>query len=407
MPKKSSSASRHILCSGASLIATLAAITPVELRANAARPPLRASIAEGLPPASTATTTAMVRVMGGYTTNAGPTLDEVQSPVVDSTVEITHLRRGSDSELELGLALRDQEFTRKNEARNLDYKITGSYTWKPEAGMRASTTALLLKSTEVDEKVSQSGIEQTLLWERGKLTPFLKSSIHYLDYSDISSFLLEFGNQDDRDRVSAASQFGLRYTLSDGISATAGFGVDTKRYATARDDFGLRRDNFSLYPIVGLAYSNDDITAEILYSPIYRHYEDPYFGSVYAHTLTALADWRALPYLRFTGAARLGLDETDFLDALGVEELTLLGGVTLTGSDLSSIGLEAVYTRKDFLGLARIDNKIEFTLRGQQPISKTVAFTGEIKYLDFKSTFADTKTDMMQVLFGFSYKPEI
>jgi hypothetical protein len=116
------------------------------------------------------------------------------------------------------------------------------------------------------------------------VSTFLTSSIAYLDYSDIAAGLLEFGNQDDRDRMSITQEAGVSYKISDDFSLKAGLGSDWKIYTEKSDDFGLNRNSRSLFAFAAADLVDKNSSLSLRYSPVYRSFSDPYFGSLIAHT---------------------------------------------------------------------------------------------------------------------------
>ncbi len=80
-----------------------------------------------------------------------------------------------------------------------------------------------------------------------------------------------------------------------------------------------------------------------------------------------------------------------------------VGGV-MTTSGGTSAGLEVAYTLSDFVGFDRLDRKLEATLKAKTPMSERFFLTGEAKYLDFNTNFADARTDMLMGMIGVAYE---
>jgi hypothetical protein len=76
--------------------------------------------------------------------------------------------------------------------------------------------------------------------------------------------------------------------------------------------------------------------------------------------------------------------------------------VTTAGGTVA--GAEITYTFRDFLGFDRIDHKLEAALKTKTPMGERFFLTTEAKYLDFKTNFADARTDMLMGMVGVAYE---
>jgi len=162
----------------ATLLFGSAALTCIPTAALSGEPGVAPSLKQTITESPSQATTVSVTTLGGYTTNSGPTLDEISGPVTDLRFDMTHLRRGVDTELLLGAEVKDREFPSQSEARNLEYRVTGTFAYEPGKDRRLVTKAVAEKSIEVDEELTKFGVEQTVELPRSSLTPFIKSSIY-------------------------------------------------------------------------------------------------------------------------------------------------------------------------------------------------------------------------------------
>jgi hypothetical protein len=361
---------------------------------------LRASPGTG----PTSHTVAAIVVGAGYTSNAGPALDKTASPVLRTSADVAHKSRAGDGEFALTAAMADREFLNRSELSNYDYKIDAKWTGGTGGDGRWTAGFSSEKRVDIDEALVQSGGFLEYEWKRGTLTPFIRLSAYYLDYADFAGDFLEFGNQDDRDRLSATALAGAKYGLTDALSLKFGAGIDLKRYRSRVDDFGIERDSSSAFPFAGLAYQNAGVAIDIFYAPVYRQYREAQFTPLLAHTATARSEIKLNANWKIFAATRLGLEETDFLAAKAIREWVVsLGGVVTTPGG-SSLGAEVVYTLRDFVDFDRIDQKAELVIRGRTPLANGFFLTAEAKYLDFTTSFGSASTDMLLATLGVGYE---
>lgn len=258
------------------------------------------------------TTAISVGFAAGYTTNAGPSLDKRDSGVMRTTAEVQHLIESGGRQLSLKGEFADRQYVDRPDVGDMHYAAAAQYGGTLKSGAQFSASLKTERRIDVDENVHETAMSVGYEWPKTVLTPFVQVMGAYLDYGSIAGDFLESGNQDDRDRVSGTAQAGFRYDLAGKLALRFGAGADIKRYAEARDDFGLMRDSTSVFPFVGLSYADDDNTADLVYAPVFRSYREMAFSPLLAHTVAARGQMQISTALKLFGAARMGLEETDF-----------------------------------------------------------------------------------------------
>ncbi len=360
---------------------------------------LRGTLAEEITSTAVSVGTAV-----GYTSNAGPSLERAASAVTSSTAEIAHAFQRDGNKVSLGAAYSDRRYLDRADVNEQQVKVTAAYAGKTGFGGEVTAAAGAERLLDVEENVVKVGLSLGYEWAPALLTPFVQGSIAHLDYGAIAGEFLEFGNQNDRDRLTGSVQVGLKHAVSSDLTVKAGLGADAKRYDMAVDDFGLRRDNTSVFPFLAASYAKGGASADLLYAPVFRQYREREFAPLVAHTLAARGEMQIAPAWKVFAAARAGLEETDFFFAKTVRESVVsIGGIVTTASGASG-GLEVSYTINDYVGLPRIDHKIEAVVRTKIPLGGNFLLTGEGRYLTFRSTFADVETDMVMGLVGVVYQ---
>jgi hypothetical protein len=340
----------------------------------------------------------------GYTTNAGPSLDKEGSGVTRTTAEMLHVFERDGQQVSLKGAFADRQYIDRPDVSEMQYAVSAGYAGTLKAGALVSATLKSERRVDVDEHVDETALGIGYEWPKAALTPFVQVLGAYLDYGAITGDILEFGNQDDRDRLSGTAQAGLKYDIASKLALRFGAGGDIKRYTLSHDDFGLMRDSTSVFPFAGVSYADGEDTADLVYAPVYRSYRETEFSPLLAHTLTARGQVKVNAMLKLFGAARMGLEETDFFIAKTIQEYVVsAGGVVTTAGGLSA-GLEITYTLSDFMGLDRVDHKLEAVVKTKAPVGDRFYLTGEAKYLDFRSNFADARTDMLMGMIGVAYE---
>jgi hypothetical protein len=378
-------------------IAPVAAKAPVSQEQDT--PALRGTLAEAK------TTTAIgIGFAAGYTSNAGPSLDKRDSGVLRTTAELLHVIDRDGQQLSLKGELSDRQYIDRADVSESQYGVLATYGAALKSGAQVSASLKTERRIDVDESVHETAMSVGYEWPKAVFAPFVQVMGAYLDYDSIAGDFLEFGNQDDRDRISGTAQAGFKYELADKLVLRFGAGTDIKRYTESHDDFGLMRDSTSVFPFAGLSYADGADTADLVYAPVYRVYREQEFSPLLAHTVAARAQHEVSSAIKLFGAARVGLEETDFFTAKTIQEYALSVGGIMTLASGTVAGVEVAYTVSDFLGFDRIDHKLEATLKTKTPMSKHFYLTTEAKYLDFKTNFADARTDMAMGMIGVAYE---
>lgn len=361
--------------------------------------PLRGTLTE-----DKSTTAVSVGFAAGYTTNAGPSLDKRDSGVTRTTAELMHVIERDGQQLSLRGEFSDRQYIDRPDVSEMQYAVVAQYGGTLKSGAQISASLKTERRIDVDESVHETAVSLGYEWPKAVLTPFVQVMGAYLDYSSIAGDFLEFGNQDDRDRFSGTAQAGFKYELVDKLALRFGAGADIKRYAESHDDFGLMRDSTSVFPFIGLSYADGDDTADVIYAPVYRSYREQDFSPLFAHTVAARAQHKVTSALKLFGTARAGLEETDFFTAKTIQEYAVsLGGVVTTAGGTTA-DAEITYTLRDFLGFDRVDHKLEAAFKTKTPMSERFFLTAEAKYLDFKTNFAEARTDMLMGMVGIAYE---
>lgn len=360
---------------------------------------LRGTLAE-----DKSTTAISVGFAAGFTTNAGPSLDKRDSGVTRTTAEMLHVLERDGQQVSLKGEFADRQYIDRPDVSEMQYTVSAAYGGTLKTGAQASASLKTERRVDVDESVHETAMSVGYEWPKAALTPFVQVMGAYLDYGAIAGDFLEFGNQDDRDRFSGTAQAGLKYDIASKLVLRFGAGADIKRYTLSHDDFGLMRDSASVFPFVGLSYADGDNTADLVYAPVYRTYRESEFSPLLAHTVAARAQMKVNSTLKLFGGLRMGLEETDFFIAKTIQEYAVSVGGVVTTAGGTSAGVEVTYTLSDFLGFDRVDHKLEATLKAKTPVSERFFLTGEAKYLDFKSNFADARTDMLMGMIGVAYE---
>lgn len=350
------------------------------------------------------TTVVSVGFAAGTTTNAGPSLDKRDSGVTRTTAEVQHAIERDGQQLSLKGEFSDRRYIDRPDVSEMQYAVAVQYGGALTSGAQISASLKTERRIDVDESVHETAVSVGYEWPKAMLTPFVQIMGAYLDYGAIAGDFLEFGNQDDRDRFSGTAQAGFKYELADKLALRFGAGADIKRYAESHDDFGMMRDSTSVFPFVGLSYADSDDTADLVYAPVYRSYREEAFSPLFAHTVAARGQHKVSPVLKLFGTGRVGLEETDFFTAKTIQEYAVsLGGVVTTAGGTTA-GAEITYTLRDFLGFDRVDRKLEAAFKTKTPMSERFFLTTEAKYVDFKTNFADARTDMLMGMVGVAYE---
>jgi hypothetical protein len=350
------------------------------------------------------TTAIGIGFAAGYTTNAGPSLDKRDSGVMRTTAELLHVIERGGQQLSLKGEYSDRQYIDRADVSESQYALTAQYGKVLKSGAQISASLKSERRIDVDESVHETAMSVGHEWPKAVFTPFVQAMGAYLNYDSIAGDFLEFGNQDDRDRLSGTAQAGFKYELADKLALRFGAGADIKRYAESHDDFGLMRDSTSVFPFIGLSYADEDDTADLVYAPVYRVYREREFSPLLAHTVAARAQHKLNSALNLFGTARVGLEETDFFTAKTIQEYALSVGGVVTTAGGTLAGAEVTYTFRDFLGFDRVDHKLEAALKTKTPMGERFFLTTEAKYLDFKTNFADARTDMLMGMVGVAYE---
>lgn len=326
-----------------------------------------------------------------YSSNAGPTLGHEGSPAIDALFGFTHASRRGDLEIVASGNLFTRRFLDAPDASKTNFAFEASLA-RSYQDRRVSLAASSIRSSEIDEDVWETGGRLEHAWTQAAWSPFVSLSSYYLRYEDISSDLLEFEHQGDRDRFSHGLELGVTRDFGNGLRLRAGFGVDGKTYLRDRDDFGLYRNNASAYPFAALSYSSESVDLTAAYSPVWRTFEEPQFGNLFAHVYALQGEFRPRSGLRLFGGISSGLQETDFLLSRAIEARVIHLGVGIAFADKSGVTLQTILTRERHRGLPRVDDKLEIKLNGRTRLTERLFLTMDLSYLDFESTLG-VRTD--------------
>ena len=343
----------------------------------------------------------------GMTTNAGPTLLETPSAFVEQSLGYAQILATDFGRVDLAANLQNRRYTSFSEADELTGSASAALTRDWGAAQTVATLSLS-SSRDAEERLTDTSlvIEHTATAVATK--PYARAEVAYLDFADMPGEPGPFQNADDRDRLSARLEIGLRHTLTDEITLEAGAGIDAKRYRASVDDFGMNRDSISLFPLMGLAYANDRVTFRAIYSPFLRLYREPIFEDAWKHGYRVEGEVKLSDTWKAFGAARYGFEETDFLIASSAYERVVLAGLTVTFAGKGTASLAASRSWRDYdglglLGIARADEKTEIQFAAEWPFNETLAVSGKVSYLDFRSSFGALETDALTAVLGLTY----
>jgi hypothetical protein len=368
----------------------------------AATPPLKGRIAGD----ENATSVVVVGTSIGATTNAGPTLLETPSVFLDRAFGYAGFRDTAAGRVDVNVNLSDRHYTAFDDAYEQTVNAAASLT-KDWAGQQTLVSLAFSKGRDVEERLMETSLSIAHTWTEGRIKPVFKAETALLDYGDVPGAFQPFSNQDDRDRISSRAQLGLRMTLTDNVEMEIGSGIDTKRYLDRYDDFGVRRDSISFFPMIGLAYTGERGLLRVLYMPFWRDYREELFRDSWKHGYAVEGEAKVTEQLKAFAAARYGFQETDFLVASSAYETVVLGGLALTvGKGTVSLAASETwrtYDDLDLIEVARADRKFEVALTGEMPLLETVSLNGRIGYLSYYSSFGDIGTDAWTASVGLTY----
>lgn len=342
----------------------------------------------------------------GATTNAGPTLSETSSIFIDRIFGFAAVRTTELGRLDVSVTLSDRLYAAFDEANETSGGLAMNLT-KDWGGQQTLLSFAMSKTRDVEERILETGLALSHAWTSGQAKPYFKGEVALLNYDDVPGAFLPFSNQDDRDRISSRAQIGLRLTLTDHIEMEVGAGVDSKRYLDTYDDFGVRRGNVSLFPVIGLTYTGTAFTLSGLYMPLWRTYEEDLFRSRWKHAFALEGGAQLSSDLKAFGAVRYGFYETDFLVASSAYEAVAVGGLTLSvGKGTLSFAVSETwrtYDDLDLMFIERADRKFEMALSGELPITESTTMNARVSYLDYRSSFDDVSTDAISASLGLTY----
>lgn len=354
-----------------------------------------------------AATSAVVVATGiGGTSNAGPTLFEQPSVFIDRAVGYATSESTSLGQLGASFNYSDRHYTAFDDADEQSIAATASLT-RDWSGQQTLLSFAVSKDRDVEERLTQAVLSITHTWSGGKVKPYVKAETALLDYGDIPDPYQPFHNQDDRDRISSKATLGLRLTLTDHVEMEIGAGIDTKTYLKRYDDYGVRRDSVSLFPLIALAYTGDLGSISALYMPLWRSYREPLFQDAWKHAYALEADMKITDTIKGFASARYGFEETDFLIASAAYEAVAVAGLTVSVGKgtvtLAASQTWRTYDDLDLADLARADEKLEIELYGEMPLIDTISLNARVSYLDYMSSFGDAGTDAITASLGLTY----
>lgn len=365
-------------------------------------PTLKGRISDG----EGATSVAVVSTAVGWTTNAGPTFSETPSTFVDRGMGYATTGATSFGRLDFSMSLGDRHFVSFNEANERSAQASLSLTWDWE-GQQTILAFAASHGSDIEERLTQARLSITHAWTEGRVKPYVQAETAVLNYHDMPGDIFAFANQDDRDRISSRAQIGLRATITEHLAVEVGAGIDSKHYLDGTDDFGVRRDSLSLFPLVGFAYTAERLSLSAVYMPFRRSFDEALFSDTWKHGYAAEAEIKLSDALKAFASARHGFEETDFLIASAAYESVVVAGLMLTG-DRGTLSLAASETRRDYdglglLGLERLDRKREMALSGDVPLFDSVSLNGRVSYMDFQTSLGRVGTDVLTVSLGMTY----
>lgn len=402
----SPAAGRAFLCVLATLLSSCPDALADRIGGSSLPPPtpaLKGRIAEE----TGATSVAVVSTAVGTTTNAGPTFLETPSAFVDRGIGYAQVAQTLFGRVDFNVSVADRRYVAFTDADERSGQASVLLTREGD-GQQTTVAFAASGARDIEERLTQASFAIGHAWTARRVNPYVQADVAVLDYHDMPGELLPFANQDDRDRISSRVQTGLRLTITDHLALEVGAGIDTKHYLERYDDFGVRRDSVSLYPLAGVAYASDAISLRAVYMPFRRMFKESLFDDVWKHGYAAEAEIKVSETLKAFASARHGFEETDFLIASAAYEQVLVAGVLVTG-ERGSISLAASDTRRDYdgldlLGIARLDRKREVALSGEVPLFDAVSLSGRISYMVFHSSLGQTvSTDAFTVSLGLTY----
>ena len=343
----------------------------------------------------------------GATTNAGPTLLEPPSAFVEQSLGYAQILATDFGRVDLAANLQNRRYTSFSEADELTGSASAALT-RDWGTAKTVATLAFSSSRDVEERLTDTSLVIEHAATAGVTKPYARAEAAYLDFADMPGEPGPFQNADDRDRLSARLEIGLRRTLTDEITLEAGAGIDTKRYRASADDFGMNRDSVSVFPLMGLTYAAERATVRAIYSPFLRLYREPIFEDAWKHGYRVEGEVKLSEAWKAFGAARYGFEETDFLIASSAYERVVLAGLTVTFADKGTASLAASRSWRDYdglglLGIARADEKTEVQIAAEWPLNETLAVSGKVSYLDFRSSFGALETDALTAMVGLTY----
>lgn len=365
-------------------------------------PALKGRIAEGEGTRSVAVVSAAV----GVSSNAGPTFLEMSSAFVDRGIGYAQATQTPLGRLDFNVTLGDRRYVAFTDADERSGQAGLSLTrdWQGQQTILAFAAAT---GRDIEERLTQASLGITHAWTGEGIRPYVQAETAVLDFHDLPGEFEPFANQDDRDRISSRAQAGLRLSLTEHVEIEVGAGVDTKRYLDRYDDFGVRRDSVSLFPLVGLAFTAERASLRAVYMPFRRAFKDELFETAWKHGYAADAEIKFSEALKAVASARHGFEETDFLIASAAYETVLVAGLMLTHAR-GTLALAASETRRDYdglglIGIARADRKREIALTAEMPLFDAVSLTGRVSYMDFQTSLGHVGTDVLTVSLGLTH----
>lgn len=369
----------------------------------AAKPALKGRIDDREGPSSAFA----IGTAAGATSNAGPTFAETPSAFTERVITFAHARPTDLGRIALSVSLSDRLYTAFDPA----YEWTGAATFelaKDWGGQQSILAFAASSGRDVEERLSEVTLSFAHARTDGAVRPYAKGEVALLDFRDIPDPVAPFRNQDDRDRISARGEIGLRLTLTDHVDLEIGAGLDGKRYLARTDDFGVGRDSLSPFGVIGLAYTGERGSLKAVYMPFLRMFRDDLFADVVKHGYVIEGEAKLTDKLKVLAATRYGFEETDFLIASSAYERVVLGGLVLTLDGGATVSLAASqswrsYEDLDLVEVTRADRKFEVALVGEMPLIGNLSLNGRLSYLDYMSSFGDVGTDALTASMGLTY----